>query len=132
VIVLDASAAVDFLLRRDDRGDWVAARIAETDGVSAPHLLDTEVASAVRGLVISRQIPARAGAAALAMLNSMPLLRFPAYLLLERIWGLRDNLTAFDATYVALAEALGFPLVTTDQHLGRSAGHRAVVTAFPG
>lgn len=132
MIVLDASAAVDFLLRRDDRGDWVAARIAAADGVSAPHLLDTEVASAVRGLVVSRQIPARAGAAALATLESMPLLRFPAYLLLERIWRLRDNLTAFDATYVALAEALGFPLVTTDQRLARAAGHRAVVTAFPG
>ena len=132
MIVLDASAAVDFLVRRDDRGDWVAARIAEADGVNAPHLLDTEVASAVRGLVASRQIPARAGGAALATLSSMPLLRFPAYLLLERIWSLRDNLTAFDATYVALAEALGFPLVTTDQRLARAAGHRALVTAFPG
>ena len=132
MIVIDASATVEFLVRRGDRGDWVAEQLAEANLAHAPHLLDTEVVSALRGYVAGGKIPVRAAEAALGSLASMPILRYPAYPVLERIWALRHSLTAFDATYVALAEALGVPLVTTDARLARSTGHRALVTAFPG
>ena len=132
MIVLDASAATDFLLERGAPGRWAAEKLAEAETLHAPHLIDTEVASALRHLVVRGEATTAMAESALAVLEDMPLLRYPAWLLLERIWQLRPTLTAFDATYVALAEALELPLVTTDRRLGRASGHGAEVTAFPG
>jgi predicted nucleic acid-binding protein len=132
VIVLDASAALDLLLERGDRGEWVARRVAREGVVAAPHLLDLEVASAVRRRERSGEIGAARGRAALEDLAVMPLRRYPATALLGRVWQLRGTLTAYDAAYVALAEALGAPLVTMDERLGRSGGHRATIEAFGG
>ena len=132
MIVLDASTATDFLLERGAPGTWAAERLAEAEALHAPHLIDSEVASALRQLVARGEATTAMAESALAVLEDMPLLRYPAWPFLERIWQLRPTLTAFDATYVALAEALELPLVTTDRRLGRASGHRAEVTAFPG
>ncbi len=130
MIVLDASAAVDVLLERGARGDWVARRLLRADSVHAPHLIDIEVASVVRRRVSRRAISARRGREALQELAAFPMTRYPATPLLERIWELRSNSTAYDANYVALAEALEAPLVTMDARLASTPGHRARVDVF--
>ena len=132
MIVLDASAATDFLLDRGAPGTWVAERLVEAESIHAPHLIDTEVASALRRLVARGEVAGAMGDAAVATLEDMPILRYPARPLLGRIWQLRATLTAFDATYIALAEVLEAPLVTTDARLARAVGPGAVVTDFPG
>ena len=88
---------------------------AET--LSAPHLLDAEVAQVLRRYVRTSVITPQRGAEALQDLADMPLERYPHYPFLERIWQLRDNLTAYDAAYLALAEALDATLLTRDQAL---------------
>ena len=132
MIVLDASAAVEFLVARDARGDWAAGEILGAGELCAPHLVDTEVVSGLRRLLLNGRIRPEAAAGAVRSWSQLRIRRFTAAPLLERIWMLRDSLTASDATYVALAEALELPLVTTDQRLARAGGHGAVVTAFPG
>jgi predicted nucleic acid-binding protein len=130
VIVLDASALVDVLLERP-RGAWVGGRIAGELG-AAPSLIDLEVLSALRKRVQAGEIPAARGAAAVADLESVRVRRYPMVRLLERIWQLRDLAGPYDASYLALAEALEAPLVTTDDRLARTAGHRATIEGFPG
>ena len=126
MIVLDAGAAVGYLMRRDPGWDALAAWI-RTNSVHAPHLLDYEVASALRGLVRGRQISPKRGHGALLGLTELDVTRYPAGLLLSRIWDLRGHLTAYDAAYVALAEVLAAPLLTTDERLARSSGHTAEI-----
>lgn len=129
-LVIDASAAVDFLLSKRDEGDWVAALVAGSDGLIAPHLIDFEVASAVRGLTLGGAVPARRGAQALDDFARLRILRYEGKQLLQRMWQLRGHIDVFDAAYVALAERLQLPLITTDRRLARSRGHRAEVIAF--
>lgn len=130
MIVLDASAAVDVILESGPEGEWVAETLVAAEAVRAPHLIDSEVASALRRLVLAGAISARRGTTALRLFLELPLERYPAELLLPRIWQLRSSLTAYDATYVSLAESLDAPLVTTDARLARSRGHRAEIVAF--
>jgi predicted nucleic acid-binding protein len=125
MIVMDASAMVEVLLRTPD-AKAIEARLFEyRQTLHAPHLIDVEVAHAVRRYAISGQIGGERGRAALAILADLPLTRYPHRFLLPRIWDLRHNLTAYDAVYVALAEALRAPLITRDHHLAGAAGHRA-------
>lgn len=91
----------------------------------APHLLDVEVAQVIRRYALSGEIDRARGGLALADLADLPLRRYPHDFLLPRIWDLRNNLTAYDAAYVALAEALDAPLLTRDRRLAAAAGHRA-------
>jgi predicted nucleic acid-binding protein len=91
----------------------------------APHLLDVEVAQVVRRYAATGDIDQERGRSALADLADFPLRRYPHDLLLPRVWDLRNNLTAYDAVYVALAEALGAPLITRDRRLAAAAGHNA-------
>src|SRR5205823_9393996 len=93
----------------------------------APHLVDVEVAQVVRRYVARDEIDGERGRMALADLADFPLRRYPHDFLLPRIWDLRNNLTAYDAVYVALAEALDAPLLTRDQRLAAAAGHHARV-----
>jgi predicted nucleic acid-binding protein len=130
VIVVDASAAVDVLLERP-RGAWVTERLHD-ERLAAPHLIDLEVASAVRKRVRAGDIPAARGAAAIADLEALALDRYPATRLLARIWELREIATAYDAAYIALAEALEARLVTTDERLARASGHRATIESYAG
>ena len=117
MIVLDASAALDFLLRDEAGFDWVEERLRAGGQLAAPHLLDTEVAHVLRRHVLGGRLDDGRAAEALADLDALPLDRCPARPLLPRIWELRHNLSAYDATYVALAEALDAALVTGERRL---------------
>jgi predicted nucleic acid-binding protein len=132
VIVIDASAAVDLLVERGPRGAWVAATTQGEELFHAPHLIDVEVASALRRRSLGGELPASRGREALEALLDLKLVRYPLAPLLARVWALRQYLTAYDAAYVSLAEALGLPLVTTDARLGRARGHRAEIVAYAG
>jgi predicted nucleic acid-binding protein len=120
VIVIDASASAHYLLATEDRGAWVAERITDDGELHAPHLLDVEVASVVRGLVRGGIITAARGRATLSDLREFDVARYPHLPLLERIWKLRGNLGAYDAAYVALAQVLRAPLLTTDERIART------------
>ncbi len=128
MIVLDASVVVELLtngplaesLRRD-----LAAR---DDSFIAPHLLDVEVVSAIRSLAAGRRVDSHRSEQFLTELALLPAQRLPHTPLLRRIWELRHNFTAYDAAYIALAEATNSVLYTSDEKLSK--GHRARVSLF--
>jgi predicted nucleic acid-binding protein len=125
VIVVDASAVIEVLLNTP-AGVRVADRLlADGETLHAPHLLDPEVAQVLRRYALSVELDAARGAQALEDLAALPLSRYPHDVLLPRIWELRHTVTAYDAAYVALAEALAAPLVTRDAALAASRGHAA-------
>lgn len=127
MIVLDASAAIEWLLRTP-RGSRVEARIFSREvSLHAPHLLDVEVAQILRRYAATGVITVLRGQEALQDLLDLVLTRYPHDVLLWRAWELRENLTAYDAVYVALAEALGAPLVTCDGKIAAAPGHSARV-----
>jgi predicted nucleic acid-binding protein len=127
VIVLDASAAVELLLGTD-AGSWVADRIADpAESIHAPHLLAVEVAQVLRRLVAAGDVGAARAAAALVDLADLDAERYPHEPFLPRMFALRENLTAYDAAYVALAEALDAPLLTFDRRVAAAPGHGASV-----
>jgi predicted nucleic acid-binding protein len=97
------------------------------DTLHAPHLLDVEIAQVLRRYAVAGEIEAERGRAALADLADFRLSRYPHHFLMPRVWELRDNLSAYDAVYVALAEALDAPLLTRDRRLAAAAGHHARV-----
>lgn len=101
--------------------------LAASERLHAPHLLDIEIAQALRRLVQRQEITARRAEQALADYAQLLIERHVHQPLLERIWQLRDALTAYDGAYVALAEALDAPLLTCDAKLARSHGHRATI-----
>jgi len=127
MIVVDASAMLETLLRTP------AARAVEkwlfdpSQTLHAPHLLDVEVAQVVRRYAANGEIDGEFGRAVLADLADFPLRRYPHDILLPRVWELRRNLTAYDAVYVALAEALDATLLTSDKRLAAAPGHHARV-----
>lgn len=123
MIVLDASAAVLALLNDAD-----ARRSLATETVVIPHLADSEVASALRAQVRRGDLETSAAELALDRWAHLGLHRIAAVGLLPRIWQLRDNLTAYDATYVALAESLACELVTADARLAQAPGPDCPIT----
>jgi predicted nucleic acid-binding protein len=131
VIVLDSSALVDLMLGDRDRAAWIEQRLdSEAWNVHAPHCIDIEVMSALRRLVSAGRVSSRTGAAVVGMLDEMRIVRYPHRELLGRIWELRAHVTAYDAAYVALAEALDVVLLTTDARLGRAHGLRARIDVY--
>jgi len=127
VIVLDASAAIEFLLGTS-LGSSVAARLArDAEDLHAPHLLDVEVTQALRRLQAAGEIDEERARGALEDFADLPLTRHGHRELLLRVWQLRRNATAYDGTYIALAEALEAPLLTSDGRLARVPGHAARV-----
>jgi predicted nucleic acid-binding protein len=127
VIVVDASALLEALLRMP-AAEAVRARLfAFRQTLHAPHLLDIEVAQVVRRLVLTGEIDQDRGRTALADLADFPVRRYPHTLLLPRVWELRNNLTAYDAAYVALAESLDVPLLTRDRRLAAAGGRHVHV-----
>ena len=127
MIVLDASAVIEWLLQTPI-GSRVEERIfSAVPNLHAPHLLDIEVAQVLRRYVAAHVITASRGQEALQDLADLPLTRYPHDFLLWRIWNLRNTLTAYDAAYVALAEALGAPLITCDRKMAAASGHSALI-----
>jgi predicted nucleic acid-binding protein len=125
LIVIDASALLELLLGTH-RAERIASRaLAPAERLHAPHLLDIEVAQALRKLVQLQDITAPRAEQALEDYASLVIDKHPHQDLLARIWQLRDSLTAYDGAYVALAEALDAPLLTCDARLGRAHGHEA-------
>jgi len=127
LIVIDASALLEMLLQTARADRLMDRTLGGSERLHAPHLLDIEVASALRRLVQRREItPARAGQV-FGDFAQLVIERHPHGLLLPRIWELRDAMTVYDGAYVALAEALSAPLVTCDGRLARAHGHRALI-----
>lgn len=127
MIVIDASALIEVLLRTPAASAIEVRLFALSQTLHAPHLLDAEVAQVIRRYAAHGDIGAERGRQALSDLADLPLRRYPHDFLLPRVWDLRHNLTAYDAIYVALAEALDAPLLTRDERLATAAGHRARV-----
>jgi predicted nucleic acid-binding protein len=117
LIVVDASAILEVLLRTP-AAEAIEERIfAPETTIHAPHLIDLEIAQVLRRYVRSSQLKPERGSQALQDLQAFPLNRYPHEPFLARIWELRHNVTAYDAAYLALAEALPAPLVTRDTRL---------------
>ena len=130
MIVVDASAAVDWLLGIG-ASDQIGSRLLRRgETLHAPHLFDIEVLDALRRLTLQGKLDRTRGLEAVEDFLALDLRRYPHYPLAERIWALRQTATAFDAAYLALAEALDVPLVTADLRLGRTHGHRAQVEVY--
>jgi predicted nucleic acid-binding protein len=124
MIVLDASAVVEMLLGTS-LGVKVAERVARSDELHAPHLLDVEVLSCLRRLQRADEFTDERGWQMLQALYELDVERHAHDDLLPRAWELRQNTTAYDAMYLALAEALRAPLLTLDERLARAGGHHA-------
>jgi predicted nucleic acid-binding protein len=127
MIVVDASALLEALLRTPAAAAVERRLFDSRQTLHAPHLLDAEVAQVVRRYAAIGDLDAERGRTALADLADFPVYRYPHDFLLPRVWELRNNLTAYDAVYIALAEALGAPLLTRDRRLAAAAGHHARV-----
>lgn len=123
MLVIDASAAAELVLRRAP-ASLIERRIREHSGnLHAPHLIDVELLSVLRRLVSSGSATASRARDALDDFQDLRIERYPHEPLLTRAWALRENFSAYDAMYVALAEAIsqgGAPLLTADERLGRA------------
>jgi predicted nucleic acid-binding protein len=127
MIVIDASAMVEALVGRQVDDELLEAMV---DDVHAPHLLDVEVLSVLRGLTLSGKLRQNAAEQARNDHFAFTIARYEVAGLADRVWELRNNHTTYDACYIALAEALAAPLYTCDSKLARD-GHSAEVKVFP-
>jgi len=126
VIVVDASVAISGLLREGPARDRLAS-----DALHAPHVLDVEVLDVLRKLALRGALGAGDGAGALATWQRLGISRYAAAGMLDRMWELRHNVSAYDAAYVALAEALGCHLLTADRRLAAADGPRCTIELVP-
>ena len=130
MIVLDASAAVDWFLQTS-AGQSIEKRIySRNETLHAPHLLDLEVTQVLRRLALQRVVPVLRADEAVRDLLDLRINRYPHVVLLPRIWQLRHTLSAYDAAYIVLAEKLGAALVTRDARLASASGHAAAIELF--
>ncbi len=130
MIVVDASAVVELLLA-SPTGARVSERILNPDEtVCAPHLLDLEVTQVLRRYNLSGDLESSRASEALQDFLDLPIERYPHDLFLNRIWQMRHNVTAYDAAYIALAEAVDAVLLTTNARLAAASGHDARVEVF--
>ena len=130
MIVLGASAAVDWLLQTPS-GQRIERRIyGHSETLHAPHLLDLEVTQVLRRLTQQGVISGTRADEAIHDLIDLRLTRYPHLVLLPRIWQLRRNFSAYDAAYIVLAEKLGAPVITRDRRLASASGHRATIELF--
>jgi predicted nucleic acid-binding protein len=130
MIVLDASAAVDWLLQTS-AGQSIEKRIySRNETLHAPHLLDLEVTQVLRRLAHQGVVSAHRAEQAVRDLLDLRIARYPHLVLLPRVWQLRHNFSAYDAAYIVLAEKLAAALVTRDARLASASGHAASVELF--
>ncbi len=127
MIVVDASAILEVLLRTPAAGVIEDRILADGETLHAPHLLDLEVAQVLRRYVIVGTMSPDRGTDALDDLRDFRMTRYSHTIFLPRIWELRSNMTAYDAAYIALAESLGATLLTRDRRLSKSPGHDAAI-----
>lgn len=128
--MLDSSALVALLTDGGEIGDWVAESVAHAI-LAGPHLVLFESANILRRQQLARDLDASTATLAHADLLDLPLQLWPYSVLAERVWQLRESITAYDAAYVALAELLGGSLVTLDQRLARAHGPRCRIRIPP-
>ena len=128
--VIDCSAMVELLAAKTQTGDAIARRMTLAQTLYAPYLLDAEVVSALLGLVRGRKISEQEADAALSSYRAFPVERQDVLPLWPRLKSLHANLSAYDAQYVALAEALNVPLVTADARIKRSGATRCKIEVF--
>jgi predicted nucleic acid-binding protein len=126
VIVVDASVLVPALADDDESGDR-ARELLRGQALVAPHLIDLEFLSALRRQLASGRVPLRRARLALQDLQALASQRAPHAPFAARVWALRDNLTPYDAAYVAVAEALQVPLLTADRGIAQAPGVRCEV-----
>ena len=129
MIVLDASAAIELLLNTA-AGRRITARLEPAGDLHCPHLIDVEIAQVLRRLAENGDISDERARLALAHWSSLDIDRYPHAPFLDRIWALRQNFSAYDAAYVALAEILQAPLITGDQRLAGSPGTSARIESI--
>jgi len=127
VIVLDASAAVDWLIQTSAALRIESRMFSRYQSLHAPELLDLEVAQVLRRLVREGALSVSRAEAAIKDLLDLRITRYPHSVLLPRIWQVRHNLSAYDAAYVVLAEKLGATLLTRDARLASAASHAATI-----
>jgi len=129
-MVLDASAILEVLLK-SPAGTAIHQRIfSPQETLHVPHLADLEVTQVVRRYLLRNVLDNVRASQALDDYQDLPLIRYPHSPFLKRVWELRHNLSAYDAIYIALAEALDAPLLTCDRALASITGHRAKVQLF--
>jgi predicted nucleic acid-binding protein len=127
MIVVDASAVLELLLRTPTAAAVENYLFSPRQTLHAPHLIDVEVAQVLRRYAASGALNSERGRDALTDLRDLSITRYPHDILLPRVWELRENLTSYDAVYVALAEGLNAPLLTCDQRLANAPGHEAQI-----
>ena len=121
MIVVDASALLEALLQTPLGVEVEARLLGASEMLHAPHLLDAEIAQVIRRFALAGDIDEERGRAALEDFTAFPIHRHPHEFLLPRVWMLRNNFSAYDAMYVALAESLDAPLLTHDRRLAVAA-----------
>jgi predicted nucleic acid-binding protein len=129
VIVVDTSAVLGVLAGRP-AAPGLIDRVRSDGDLHAPHLLDVEFQHALRRLVVGRAISEDRAADVRTDFSDLSIVRYPHVSLADRMWELRNNVTAYDAAFLALAEVLAIPLVTCDARLARAPGHAALVEVY--
>jgi predicted nucleic acid-binding protein len=130
VIVLDASAAIEWLLQTPVGQEIEDRLYSHGESLHAPHLLDLEVAQVLRRLVREGAVSAPRADQAVQDLIDLRVTRYPHFIFLPRVWRLRDNLSAYDAAYLALTEKLGATLITRDARLASAFARRISIELF--
>lgn len=126
MIVLDSSVAIAALTGHRPSREAVAGQ-----RLLAPHVIDIEIAHGLRGLVIGRKLPAPDAERVLELWLRLAVDRVPMAPFLHRVWELKDNLTAYDAVFVAVAEGHGVPLLTADRRLAAAVGPKCPIQLIP-
>lgn len=129
MLVVDTSAVLEAIVAVDPAPGLIELLAGDGD-LHTPHLIDIEVLHALRRLNAIGELSEERASDARADFRELAMVRYPHVSLSNRIWELRHNLTAFDAAYVALAEALEVPLVTCDRRLSDAPGHTAEVEVY--
>ena len=129
MLVLDTSALLA-VLAGSPADAALSDRLRADGDLHAPHLIDVEAVHALRRLVRRGDLSLERALAARQDLRDLTIIRYPHVALVDRMWDLREHLTAYDAAFVAMSEALGVPLITADARLAWATGHGAEIEAF--